>query len=280
MEKFCDLHTHSLYSDGTASPAELVREAKKEGLSAVALTDHNTVAGLSEFTAAAKEQGIEGVCGIEFSADFESREIHILGLFIKEEYFGDINELLADVKRRKEEANRALATALRDDGFDISYDEIKNASGGYVNRAHFATALFEKGYAESVRNAFDKYLTVEAGYYKEPGRLSAFEVIPFICRIGAVPVLAHPFLNLSESELRRFLPVARGLGLSAMETDYSEYSEDTTFLARGIADEYGILRSGGSDWHGKRKPLIRMGRGKGDLRVPYEYLSELKKEAK
>ena len=86
MEKFCDLHTHSLYSDGTASPAELVREAKKEGLSAVTLTDHNTVAGLSEFTAAAKEQGIEGVCGIEFSADFESREIHILGLFIKEEY--------------------------------------------------------------------------------------------------------------------------------------------------------------------------------------------------
>lgn len=280
MEKFCDLHTHSACSDGTASPADLVWEAKRAGLSAVALTDHNTVAGLHEFAAAAKNAGIEGVCGIEFSADFESKEIHVLGLFIKEEHFGDINDLLADVKKRKEAANTALAKSLCEGGFLIDYDEIKKASGGYINRAHFATALFEKGYAESVRDAFDKYLREDAGYYKAPERLSAFDVIPFIRSIGAVPVLAHPFLNLSENELRFFLSKGKELGLCAMETDYSEYSKETTLLARGIADKYGILRSGGSDWHGERKPLICIGCGKGDLRVPYEYLEKIKKEVK
>lgn len=278
MERFCDLHTHSMASDGTDSPRELVFAAKNAGLFAVALCDHNTVAGLSQFTEACIEAGIDAVPGIEFSTDYEGKELHILALFVKNEHYGKINDLLEDVKKRKEAANIALARSLSAAGYEIDYDEIKEKSGGYVNRAHFATEMMEKGYAPSVREAFDTYLVESAGFYKSPGRLLAIDVIKFIRSIGAAPVLAHPFLNLTEEELREFLPVAKEAGLCAMETDYATYSEETAVLAREIADSFEILRSGGSDYHGERKPDIAIGRGRGNLRVPYSYLDAMKKE--
>ena len=133
----------------------------------------------------------------------------------------------------------------------------------------------EHGYAPSVRAAFDTYLAEGAGFYKAPPRLLALDVIKFIRGIGAVPVLAHPFLNLSEAELCDFLPAAREAGLFAMETDYATYSEETAILAKEIAEKYGIERSGGSDYHGERKPDISIGKGKGNLRVPYSYLEAI-----
>lgn len=280
MEKYCDLHTHSVVSDGTDTPAALARAAAKAGLSAVALCDHNTVDGLSEFASACEEAGIEAVPGIEFSTDFKGRELHILALFVKDEHYGEVRALLDGVRKRKEEANIALAKALTAAGYRIDYDEIKKKSGGYVNRAHFATEMMEKGYAPSVREAFDTYLTESAGFYKSPGRLPALDVIKFIRGIGAVPVLAHPLLNLNEEELRDFLPEAKKAGLFAMETDYSTYTEKETALAKRIAEEYGIKKSGGSDYHGERKPDIAIGRGKGNLFVPYAYLEEIKREVK
>ena len=263
MEKYCDLHTHSTFSDGTDTPEELVESALDAGISAVALCDHNTIKGLPRFEKACADAKIEAVPGIEISTDYNGYELHILGLFVMPEHYSDVEALLDDVKKRKEEANIALAKALNEAGYDIDYEEIRRKSGGYVNRAHFATEMMEKGYSPSVSEAFDTYLRESAGYYKAPARLLAVDVIKFIRSIGAVPVLAHPFLNLTEDELCDFLPAAKEAGLFAMETDYSTYSEETTILAKEIAERFGVARSGGSDYHGERKPDIAIGKGRG-----------------
>ena len=280
MEKYCDLHTHSSASDGTEPPAKVPRAALKAGLSAVALTDHNTVEGLLSFRSEAEKLGIEPVCGTEFTCDYNGTELHLLGLFLKEEHFGSVSELLMDVRKRKERSNEALAESLRNAGYDIDYEKIKASAGDYVNRAHFATEMMEKGYADTMEEAMKKYLSPEAGHYIPPVKLKALDVISFIRELGAVPGLAHPFLNLSEKQLLELIPDARRAGLCGMETDYSEYSDKTTALAREIADREGLLRSGGSDWHGKRKPHIAIGKGTGNLAIPYSYFEKLRDMAK
>ena len=133
------------------------------------------------------------------------------------------------------------------------------------------------GYVNSIEEAFDTLLSKNGPFYTQPKRLDVFEVIRFVKSIGSVSVLAHPFLNLSEAELREFLKKAKSEGLHAMDTLYSKFDEDTTALARKIAKEYGILESGGSDFHGWRKPGIELGIGKGSLAVPVTFLDELEK---
>ena len=274
--KICDLHTHSIFSDGTYSPSEIVDEAVKIGLSAVALTDHNTIDGLPEFIAYARDKEIEAVAGAEFSVDYNGRELHLLGLFIPENSFLSVSELMKEYNIRKEQSNAALVEALRGIGMYIDYDEIKNNTpSGKINRSHIAAALTEKGYTESIKQAFRDLLSPTVGYYKEPKRSDVFEMIDFIVGLGALPVLAHPFLNLSEEELLQFLPNAKKRGLVGMECYYSTYDKATTERSVSIADAIGLLPSGGSDFHGANKPDIVLGKGKGDLRVPYEWFERL-----
>lgn len=274
--QFCDLHTHSYYSDGTKSPAQIVDEAKKAGLSAVALTDHNTVEGLPEFLHAAKENGVCAVGGIEFSAMYRDKELHIVALFVGEQYFKRITDLVSEVHRKKEESNIKLVFALREAGYNIDYEKIKNSTKGGVNRAHIATALVENGYCNSVKEAFSELLSEEKGFYVPPERLSVFEVLELICDIVAVSVIAHPFLQMNEQELREFLTVAKPFGLCAMETRYSTYTKEQTALAEKIAQEFGIMQSGGSDYHAERKPDIFLGCGRGDLFVPFSFYENMK----
>ena len=273
---FCDLHTHSVFSDGTYTPTEIIREASERGLSAVALTDHNTVAGLPEFLSAAKGTGVEAVAGIEISTDYGKTELHIVGLFIRPEHFSAVDSLLIRLRENKEVSNRKMIDALRAGGFEISFDEVRASSSGMFNRAHIASILVERGYFGSITEVFDTVLSKSSEYYVPAERLPVFEVIEFLESIGAVSVLAHPFLNLSESEIRVFLDEARLHGLSAMETAYSTYDEATAALAKVIADEYGFLESGGSDFHGGRKPDILLGIGRGNLSVPTEIFEKLK----
>ena len=273
---FCDLHTHSVFSDGTYTPTEIISEARERGLSAVALTDHNTVAGLPEFLSAAKGTGVEPVAGIEISTDYGEVELHIVGLFIRPEHFSAVDSLLVRLRKNKEASNRKMIDALRAGGYDISFDEAKASSSGLFNRAHIASILVEKGYFGSIAEVFETVLSKESKYYVPAERLPVFEVIEFLESIGAVSVLAHPFLNLSESELRVFLDEARLHGLSAMETVYSTYDGETTTLAKAIADEYRLLESGGSDFHGGRKPDISLGIGRGNLSVPTKIFERLK----
>lgn len=273
----CDLHTHSIYSDGTWTPDALIDGAIEAGLSAIALTDHNTVDGLPHFISAARGKDIEIVTGTEFSVDYKGKELHILGLFITPEHFDEVTEFMAIVHRRKEERNRELILALRADGYDLDYDVLASATpSGRINRAHVAGALVEKGYADSIKDAFYRFLLPSAGYYKFPKIFTAREIIDFILSIGAVPVWAHPFLSLSEPEIIEFLSETEGL--CGMECYYSTYDEETTKESLSIAERFGLLPSGGSDFHGARKPSIELGVGKGNLKVPYEWYLALKEK--
>lgn len=277
--KICDLHTHSVYSDGTWTPQQLIEEAQRIGLGAIALCDHNTVDGLPEFVSCAQGREVEAVPGVELSTDHEGVELHIVGLFLRPEHYGVITEKLLDYQRRKDESNRALIEALRMAGFDISYEEIAGATpNGQFNRAHVAAELTRKGYTESIQDAFRRLLKPGLGYYTPAKRMTAYEAICFIKSLGAVAVLAHPLLSMNEQQLRAFLPHAVECGLDAMETRYVTYDADTTRLAMGIAEEFGLKHSGGSDFHGDRKPGILLGVGRGALSVPMELLEILKNQ--
>lgn len=275
MEKYCDLHAHSTASDGSLTPTQLLQLAVQSGLSAVVLCDHNSITGLQEFTRAAEEMPVEAVPGIEFTTEYMGTELHILGLFIYPKHYPAITGYMEAFRRRKEQSNAALFKALNAAGISLDYEEIR-VSKSYVNRASIAEAMMEKGYVKSVHEAFKSWLAPELGYYVPPKRSDAYETIRFIKSIGAVAVLAHPFLNLDEAGLHAFLPEAVTCGLDAMETMYAKYNPQTTALAKKIAAQYGLLESGGSDFHGSAKPDIKLGTGRGGLRVPLTMLELLK----
>ena len=185
-----------------------------------------------------------------------------------------MNELLEEALELKEQSNRDLIGRLGESAVHLDYDRIKTEVGGTVNRAVIAAEMVRRGYCESVKEAFGKWLSPEKGFFVPPKRPDAYEVIRFVKSIGAVSVLAHPFLNLKEEELRRFLTKAEGL--DGMEVYYPLFDAAQTALAAQIAAEFGLIKSGGSDFHGENKPDIRIGVGRGDLRVPMKCLEEMK----
>lgn len=278
MSQYCDLHTHSHYSDGTCTPAEIIAQAETLELSAVALTDHNTVAGLPDFMTAARNSFVEAIPGVEISTVYGDAELHIVGLFLPENAFDQITALLEKFNRKKETSNQILIHNLNRAGYDLNYEEIcRNHRRGTVNRAVIAASLLEKGYVSSINEAFNGLLSKKSGYYIPPDRLSAFDAIAFLRSINSVPVLAHPFLNLkTEESIRQFLSEAVPHGLAAIETMYSSFSPETEATARRIAREFGLLESGGSDFHGQTKPHISLGSGKGTLAVPASYAKIMK----
>lgn len=279
MGQYCDLHTHSHYSDGTFTPAEIIAEAEKQKLFAVALTDHNTVAGLPDFLEAARSSSVRAIPGVEISTEYGETELHIVGLFLKPETFETIETFLSGFNRQKEDSNRLLIQNLNRAGYLLDYEEIcRSHPEGTLNRAVIAAALLEKGYVGSVNEAFQTLLSRKSGYYIPPRRLNVFEAISFLHTVHAVPVLAHPFLNLKTGEsLRTFLQKALPHGLAAMETMYPSFSPEVTVLARQIAGEFGLLESGGSDFHGDTKPHIHLGTGKSTLAVPADIVNLLEK---
>ena len=283
--KICDLHTHSNYSDGSLPPAELVRMAENKGLSALALTDHNTAAGLPEFMKAGESSKVITVAGCEFSTEYtlcaddgESRvqELHIVGLFFDESVWGSVEEYVSEHMKNKKISNQNMIKRLQDAGYDITYDEVSAITdAGEFNRAHIARILCRKGYIERPADAFDELLKEGCGFYIPPKRPDVFETIKFIKKNGAVSVLAHPFLELSADELRCFLRAAKPAGLDAIETNYSKFDDEMIKQACAIAGEMELARSGGSDYHGDAKPDVEMGTGRCSLMVPFDYYEDL-----
>lgn len=272
----CDLHTHSNFSDGTMSPSEIVSLASDIGLYAAALCDHNTVSGVHEFLKSAQSKSINAVAGCEFSADNCGNEVHILGLFIDENRLSDISQYTANYIAEKENSNRQLVKVLNGCGFKIDYDDIKAKEKGSINRAHIAYELKEKGYCASVREAFEKIFTLPQAKAVKRTRPNSLDVISFINDIGAVSVLAHPFLSFKScEELYSFLEKAKKAGLDGMETRYSLYSKEQEKQADKIANRFSLLKSGGSDFHADVKPNIKLGTGTGKLEVPNEYYNLL-----
>ena len=278
MNKLCDLHTHSTYSDGTYSPAELIREAERVGLSAIALTDHNTVAGLPYFLAAAENSSVTAIPGIEISSDYQDLELHIVTLFLRPEHYAPIKELTDGLNLRKQQSNLDLIEKLNRDGYHISYDAIKaSMPTGEPNRANIAAELTRLGYTANNKEAFKTLLGSQCGYYQPPKRVDVFELITFVRSLGLVPILAHPYLSIKEEfALEHFLGPAVECGLQGMETRYPLFTTEQTRQLEELAHKFGLEQSGGSDFHGGNKPDIALGTGKGTLQVPLRFLERLK----
>ena len=271
----CDLHTHSVFSDGTYTPTELIAAAKELGL-IIALTDHNTADGLPEFMDAAQTMGVTAVPGVEFSTDHKGKELHLLGLFIQPEHYAAVERMVKEQNILKEICNLELIERLNQAGYLIDYAKVKarNPSGN-ANRAHVAAELMEQGYVSSIGEAFNTILGDNGGFYVPPARLQLIDVIQELRHIGALPVLAHPLQELTEEELRELLPAAIEAGLIGMETMHSSYTPETIALAGKIAEEFRLLPSGGRDFHGTVKPDISLGTGKGWLSIPSEIYASL-----
>ena len=277
--KLCDLHVHSTFSDGTMTPPELIDLAIEQGLSALALCDHNTVTGLPLFSEYAEDKAIESVCGTELSTTFDGSELHILGLFITPPMYGEINEWLSEAMKRKQQSNFRMIAALNESGIHLDYRKLTDESpSGQFNRGNVAAAMKDLGYVDTISQAFREYLAPELGYYREPERPDACATIGFLRDLGAVPVWAHPFLSLPESRITEFLPQAVNAGLAGMEVLYSEDTAEETRKAYALADQYGLLYSGGTDFHGENKPDIQLGTGYGNMNIPYQYYLELREQ--
>ena len=263
----CDMHTHTVHSDGSLTPAELVREAKERNL-IIALTDHNTVSGLPEFMAEAQRQGVTAVGGTELSCVYGGKEFHLIGLFIEPEYYSSVENLCIEYHSLKEKSNIDLIDKLCAKGYELSYSEIQKENvNGRINRAHIASALVKGGYVSSVPEAFESLLDEKCGIYTPPKRLSLADGIRFLRSIKAVPVLAHPLKEIGGDSLRGMLPEMIEAGLIGIETMHSSYDEEKITLSKEISREYGLLESGGSDFHGRFKPGVGLGVGRGNLAI-------------
>ena len=274
--KRCDLHSHSLFSDGTLSPSELVKLAEERKISALALTDHNTSKGLPNFMEAGRQSSVITVPGCEFSTEWNNNEIHIVGLFFRRKCWGEIDHFLEQARLAKNASNHRLINNLNKAGYRISEEEVSALASGDYNRAHVARVLMAKGYVSSVTEAFDTLLKPGKGLYFPPCRITSAEAIRFIKSLGATAIMAHGLISLTPRQMRSFLPEAKKAGLDAIETRYSEYDEEMTSTAACLAQEFGLGQSGGSDFHGQTKPHISLGTGRGNLLVPYEFYENMR----
>lgn len=277
MDRLIDLHTHSTASDGSLSPSELVKLAKASGLAAVALTDHDTIQGIDEALAEGEAIGIEVISGIEISVDYRP-EMHILGYFFNDTY-KNIEPVLERLKKNRAERNPKIARRLNELGFEITMEEVvREAKGTIVARPHFAKVLMNKGYVQSISEAFDRLLGSGKPAYFKKDKLDPAQGIKEITTAGGIPVLAHPVhLNLPLRELDELLGELKQAGLAGTEAYYVDNSpEDTGNLLR-LCIKHDLIPTGGSDYHGSFKPDIEIGRGFGNLKVPYESLERLKK---
>ena len=270
-----DLHTHTTASDGTCTPREVVRRAAELGLRAIAITDHDTIYGHAEAISAGLDYGVEVVPGIEVSTKF-GVSIHILGLFIE-----DLIPMLADSVNERDRRNEKIAALMARDGLTVDYAEMKKRFGQAIGRPHFGRILVEHGLAESVADAFDRYLNRGKAYFVPRSTLDINSSVEAVIRSGGIPVLAHPFqYKKDDAELRALIELCLDHGLLAMECRYSGYNAEQVAYLEKLADEYGLLKSGGSDFHGDNKPHIKLGTGiDNELDVPYEWFEQLKETA-
>lgn len=274
--KTCDLHTHSTFSDGTYTPTEIVKHAKEIGLSAVALTDHNTSKGLHEFMEAGRTYDLITVPGCEFSTEYLGKEVHVVGLFFPEHNWVEIEDYVEIMNMAKHNSNIKLIRALRKAGYDITFEEVAALTDSdEFNRAHVARALMAKGYVSSVNEAFSTLLREKHGFYVPAKKLGTIATVRFIKAYGGVAIIAHPFLNLTYEELLTFLPLAKEAGLDAIETQYSKFTEEQNMQALELTKQFDLLQSGGSDFHGTTKPDIMLGTGRGSLSVPFDFYTAL-----
>ncbi len=276
--KLIDLHVHSNFSDGTCSPEELIELAVKNGLSAIALTDHDTTAGVDSALECVSHRNadIKLIPGTELSVDYNGQEIHMVGLFI-DHHNKELVKTSREFIDRRESRNDDMVAKFQEDGIPITIEALKEGNPDTViTRAHFARYLISHGIAKDTKEAFAKYLGEDCPYYIPRFMISAADGIRLILKAGGVPILAHPLhYKLPEQTLREMIVSLKEAGLVGMEVKYSDHTKQDEVFVKKLAREYDLLPSGGSDFHGSNKPAICLGSGRGTLSVPYEYLEGL-----
>jgi predicted metal-dependent phosphoesterase TrpH len=272
-----DLHVHTTASDGTMSPAEVVRYAKEKGLRAIAITDHDTVEGIAEGLQEGDNLGLEVIPGVEVSVDFSNGTMHLLGYYI-DHTSRELLEKLTVVQQARAERNLTMIEKLRGLGIEIDLSELKEApEHGQIGRPHFAYTLVQKGYVQNIQDAFDRYLRKGGPAYVEKFKFSPEEAIGFIIKAGGVTVLAHPFtLNQpQQKDLEEVIATLKAQGLDGIEIYYPEHSEGQIKIYRHLAQKYGLVMTGGSDFHGLTKDGVALGEGYGDREFSYTLVEEL-----
>ena len=272
-----DLHTHSCASDGSLTPSEVMQAAKDAGLTAVALTDHDTIAGVREAMQAAEQLNIECIPGIELSAFYKNLEVHIVGLFLNIDD-PQLNKRLEDFRQIRENRNLRMIQKMQEADVDITMEKLREAEGdAVITRANIARYLLHIGYIQSINEAFDKYLSPGMPFFVQKTGVTPKDAIQAICDNGGVAILAHPLTyKFTRQELKTCLEELKSYGLQGMETYYSTFSEADHRDMKRLADSYDLLYSGGSDFHGNVKPHIRIGSGMGKLVIPYDVLDTLR----
>ncbi len=276
MTKMIDLHTHSVCSDGSLTPRELVLHAKKSGLAAVALSDHDNVDGIREAMATGAEIGIEVIPAIELSA-ISDTETHILGYFIDPDSEA-LRTAMKYVREVREQRTAETCEKLREFGMIVTMDEVRAKAGtGILCRAHIAKIMTEKGYSESPKAAFAKWLNAGCPCHSESQALTDTEAVELVRKAGGDAYLAHLHLTKkSGEELENFIKHLMDAGLTGIEGYYTDYTPEMAATYRGLAAKYGLKISGGTDFHGAFKPHISIGRGLGELEIPYSVLEGMK----
>lgn len=271
-----DLHCHSTFSDGSLTPEQLADEAVKAGLSALALTDHDTVAGLPRFLAAAVGKSFRPVPGVELSVDCSSGVMHMLGYWM-DTANPELVRQMEWIRNGREMRNRTMLEKLNALGFAMTWDEVQACAGeDVVGRPHFGQVLIQKGYAKDKNEAFDKWLGDGKPGYADRPRLTAEVAVALIRQAGGVAVLAHPFsLRISRDAMASLFIELAAAGLAGVECYYSEHSVELTKEYLAMAKQANLVPTGGSDFHGEVSPGIRLGVGFGGLNVPDEALAQL-----
>ncbi|MFW6105983.1 MAG: PHP domain-containing protein [Desulfovermiculus sp.] len=272
-----DLHTHSTASDGSLSPRELVYAGAKAGLRALALTDHDTVSGLDMALRTGKERNLEVIPGCELSVHCARGFMHILGLWVPLRA-SRLHAMLDWMQEKRRQRNQKMLSSLRSLGIAIEENEVKaEAKGESVGRPHLAQVLVRKGVVTSLEEAFTHFLGSTGQAYVPKVKLSPGQAISALKQDQATVILAHPYsLDLEAKELGSELCRLKDLGLDGLEVYYPEHTPEQTSLFFCLAREQNLLISGGSDFHGQVKPDIELGRGRGNLDLPYTLLEDIK----
>lgn len=276
-----DLHMHSSESDGTLTPAQLAACAAQNGICAAAITDHDTVSGVAEFKRACAQLGVEAVSGVEISAKYKTK-MHILGLFIDESN-PELKKRLDYLKKTRLTRNSEILDLMRKHGIDITAADITGQKEDgrleSMGRVHIARALVKKGYAPDIQNAFDMYLLKGKSYYVQRKLLEPEECIQLIKGSGGIAVLAHPcFITKDKDKLYKLLDWLKSMGLDGVESWYSEYTPEYRDLCMEFCAKFGLVPTGGSDFHGENKPHIKIGTACGEEEIPYSLLEGVKRK--
>jgi predicted metal-dependent phosphoesterase TrpH len=276
MMEEIDLHIHTTASDGTLTPSQVVQLAKKRRLKAIAITDHDTVDGVKEAVEEGQKLSLEVIPGVEISANARAGNVHLLGYFVETER-GTLKEKLARLKQARSERNPRIVDKLNNLGISITYQEVVAASGGgQVGRPHFAQVLVDKGYVHSLNEAFDRYLAQGAPAYVDKYRFDVEAAIETVLKAGGIPVLAHPFtLNCRLEDLETLIAELVQAGLKGIEVFYPDHTLEQTAQYQRLAKSFGLVITGGSDFHGQLMEGAELGVVRNGVCLPYRIAEDL-----